>query len=349
MDAILKQKLRVAVLIHEQLSGSRCQELAVCLPEYAWNNILQLRRQIDMAVRRGWQRAAAKLIADLSCEIASGRRGLDNALRTLESHQSRHPISTVADIYRDLLALDGEFDEVKIDFDEHELSVATDRIVLEGINLGPFEIRLNWDRLGQTSPYRVVALDPNPAAKSEDITHPHVQDSQLCEGEGRSAVQAALAEGRLFDFFLLVSQILHTYGRGSAYVELDRWDGTPCSDCGSSVTEDDACYCRLCETTLCGYCATMCSGCEEYFCARCLIRCAGCDEYFCSGCLGECPSCRKQFCSSCREETLCESCYEEQQEEEEEDDVPSETTNDEHASDGGFGRDQRQAAVCTVR
>ena len=107
-----------------------------------------------------------------------------------------------------------EFEAVDIDLGEHELSVTTDRIVLEGINLGSFKIRLDWHLLGFSSAYRVMALDPNPAAKNEDITHPHVQDGNLCEGEGRSAVQAALEECRLYDFFLLVSRLLHTYGRG---------------------------------------------------------------------------------------------------------------------------------------
>jgi len=114
-----------------------------------------------------------------------------------------------------------EFEEVSIDLDEHALSVTTDCIVLEYMSFGRFEIRLDWRRLGDAQPYRVVALDSNPAAKSEDITHSHVQDEQACEGEGRAAIRAALAECRLYDFYLLVSQLLHTYGRGSAYVELD--------------------------------------------------------------------------------------------------------------------------------
>ena len=170
-----------------------------------------------------------------------------------------------------------------IDLDEHELSVTTDRIVLEGVFLGPFEIRLDWQRSASSSPYRVVALDPNPAAKSDDITHPHVQDEQLCEGDGRTAIRAALAECRLYDFFLLVSQLLHTYGRGSAYVELGDWDGVPCEDCGDSVDEDDRYYCDRCDATLCGECS---------------VSCHGCGDAFCSGCLGPCAACGCEYCSS---------------------------------------------------
>ena len=59
--------MRAAVLIHEQLAGR--QAPATCrlyLPEYSWNNIQQLRRQIDLARQRGWHRAAARLTEDLA-------------------------------------------------------------------------------------------------------------------------------------------------------------------------------------------------------------------------------------------------------------------------------------------
>ena len=210
-----KTALRAAVLIHEQLAGDKRQEMPISLPDYSWNKIQQLRRQIDLASRRGWHRAAARLTEDLAGAMDGCRRELENVLRVLQSHQRQRHVASASEIYRDILALADEFEAVDIDLGEHELSVTTDRIVLEGINLGPFEIRLDWHLLGSSSAYRVVALDPNPAAKNEDVTHPHVQDGSLCEGEGRSAVQAALEECRLYDFFLLVSRLLHTYGRGS--------------------------------------------------------------------------------------------------------------------------------------
>ena len=129
-----------------------------------------------------------------------------------------------------------EFGEVEIDLKAHELAVTTETIELEGVVLGEFQIRLTWTEIGHGSqPYRVVALDPHPAARRDDVTHPHVQDERLCEGEGRSAIAAALAEGRLYEFFLLVDQLLHNYGRGSGFVEMDDWEGVPCSDCGASA------------------------------------------------------------------------------------------------------------------
>ena len=118
------------------------------------------------------------------------------------------PHVSATDVYHDLLALKGEFEEVEIDLEENDLSVTTDDIDLDGVCLGPFQIRLEWQQIGQASqPYRVIALDPHPATKSDEITHPHVQDERLCEGDGRAAIADALAEGRLLDFFLLVSQV----------------------------------------------------------------------------------------------------------------------------------------------
>jgi hypothetical protein len=122
------------------------------------------------------------------------------------------------------MTLYDEFENVEIDLKKHEISVTTEPITLEGIFLGPFQIQLVWEKLGNSSPYSIKALDPHPAEANEDVTHPHVQDESLCEGEGRMAIQNSLREGRLGDFFLLVAQVLRTYGKGSAYIELNDWD-----------------------------------------------------------------------------------------------------------------------------
>jgi hypothetical protein len=220
------------------------------------------------------------------------------------------------------LALYDEFEDVEIDLDKHTLSVTTDRIVLGYIGLGRFEIRLDWKHLGSSCAYRVVALDPNPATKSEDITHPHVQDEQLCEGDGRAAVQVALTECRFYDFFLLISQLLHTYGRGSAYVELDNWDAMPCEDCGDSIDEDRRYHCDRCGSTLCGSCSISCHGCDNGFCSDCLSVCSYCGQNFCSSCLQICSACRKRYCEDCLEAGLCRSCHEEQHNKEKKDDLP---------------------------
>jgi hypothetical protein len=337
-----KPALRAAVLIHEQLAGRSFQANSLYLPEHSWNHIQRVRRHIQKAHTRGWFRAVEVLGNDLANALRSFQHEVENVVHTLATHtQSRTPVSP-SDIYRDILAIGREFDGVGVNFPLHELVVTTDDIELEHIYLGRFDIRLDWQRLGESSAYRVVALDPHPAAKSEDITHPHVQDEQLCEGEGRAAIRAALLECRLYDFFLLVSQLLHTYGRGSAYVELNNWSGVPCDDCGTSTAEGDRCYCNHCDSVLCDSCASTCEGCDATHCSECLGRCVGCGCSYCAACLATCPVCHKHFCENCREGRLCNSCFEKQHNEEKDDDEPH---NDSSRPAGGRSQPS-ETAVC---
>jgi hypothetical protein len=318
---INQETVEAAIVLHELLVGKQRHTDSISLPTYTWTNIQTLQRQIDTAWQRGWHGAAKRLREDMVLAVSDCRRQLDDMYRRLED-AGRTPCHklTAADVYHDLVALKNEFEEVDIDLEKKELSVTTDSIVLDEVFLGPFQIRLEWQHIGQSSqPYRVVALDPHPATKSNEITHPHVQDERLCEGDGRAAIAAALAEGRLFDFFLLVSQLLHNYGRGSAYVELDHWDGEPCSDCGSYVDEDDRYYCHRCDTVLCDGCSHTCQGCDESFCSGCLSTCSVCCDEFCSACLESCQDCRKRVCDECCEEGHCRHCHQKQQEENEHD------------------------------
>jgi hypothetical protein len=347
MDPINKTAMRAVMLIHEQLAGGTRHDLPIRLPEYSWNNIQRLRRQIDLARQHGWYGAAKQLTEDLAGTLDDCRRELENASRALQSSTTERHVCSASDTYRDILVLYDEFEEVEIDLDEHTLSVTTDCIVLEYITFGRFEIKLDWRHLNTSPAYRVVALDPNPAARRDDVTHPHVQDEQLCEGEGRSAVQAALAECRLYDFFLLISQLLHTYGKGSAYVELDNWDNIPCEDCGSSVDGDDRYYCQHCEITLCSGCAVPCSGCGEHHCMGCLDKCAACGEEHCSSCLKTCSVCHKRFCDDCMEAGLCRSCHEKQCNEEKHDDSPENDAIQQPAVRSRRSRQRRPACVPT--
>jgi len=80
--------------------------------------------------------------------------------------------------------------------------------------LGPFRIALYLDSLRelyQRTPYFVTAIDPHPAATDNAVTHPHVSNDVVCEGDGAAAIRAALEIGRFTDFFAMVRCILTTY------------------------------------------------------------------------------------------------------------------------------------------
>jgi hypothetical protein len=241
--------------------------------------------------------------------ITTGRQSRGRDLRTL---------------FAELTALADQFDQVEIE--DGAVGVTTEPIVLDGIELGRFAIRLDVDRVGADCPYRVVAREPNPAASSSETTHPHVNAEKLCPGEGRVPIAAALKEGRLYDFFLLVNQILQTYSPGNAFVELDRWHGRPCHDCDCQVDEDDACTCYDCEETVCGDCLQACGGCGDGYCSGCIQRCERCAEFSCGGCLKVCTHCRRDVCESCREDGLCETCREELEEQIDEETSPDAET-----------------------
>jgi len=53
MNPSNKPAIRAATCIHAQLAENPRQNRQFYLPEHAWNNIQQLRRQIDVARQRG--------------------------------------------------------------------------------------------------------------------------------------------------------------------------------------------------------------------------------------------------------------------------------------------------------
>ena len=156
-------------------------------------------------------------------------------------------------------------------------------------------LALDWKR-GYPNVYSIVALDPHPAACNEAVTHPHVSDEGLCAGDGGAAIQMALANGRICDFFLLVQAVLTTYNSGSPYISLDNWYGTPCYDCGYSMDTEDAHWCEACEHDYCSECISCCEKCEGWFCRGCLTECEICGDLYCRGCMTTCPDCGRELC-----------------------------------------------------
>jgi hypothetical protein len=349
MPAVDKSALRAAVLIHEHVAVPYPPRRPIHLSDYHWNEAQRLVRQIELAYRRGWRRAVESLNTDLTQMLTNFQRELGWAITGLRDRKTPPRIATVADMYHDILALHDEFDHVAINVKEHTLRVTTDRVVLDDVRLGRFEIVLDWRDLGKHPPYRVVALDPNPAAADSEVTHPHVRNEGLCEGEGIRPIAAALAEGRLLDFFNLVSQILHNYGRGSGYVELDDWEGVSCEDCGCTTRPDERYCCNRCGITLCESCDIYCEHCHESYCSGCMGTCAGCQHEVCSYCLAECPKCKRSFCKNCRKQegNLCHECFENQQPAKEKPDVPQpHETQEQPPRQSRSGR--RRQAACTA-
>ena len=164
--------LRVAALIRNQIAQRQQDGDPVCLPEQPWANMKRLIRQIALAKSRGWHRAARLLNENLLREIQYCRDRLLELVPPLKERAARKEPPKESEIFREIMALEEEFDTVECDPASADLWVTTEPIVLEGIDLGRFDIRLDWNRSSSSSPYRVVALEPNPAAANESVTHP---------------------------------------------------------------------------------------------------------------------------------------------------------------------------------
>ena len=308
MEAKLRRLIRTARLVQRAYENRSEISAVPALPQEAWLDVQRSRDRFETARRREWSGACAaarrSLIADLDYLVGQ----LENRLLVVRKAE-RNDVPTLRTLYEELAAADAEFEG--LEFTDGALQVTTESIVLEDIRLGRFQISLKLRCLHGDSPFTVTALDPNPAAGNSATTHPHVNDERLCEGEGRAAIRAALAEGRLYDFFTIVDRILHTYARGSAYVELDRWSGVACHDCDATVDPDEARECNACQESLCENCVTHCGDCGEPYCSGCTERCAGCEEPYCASCLSTCRTCKRDVCENCLTDRVCDACREE--------------------------------------
>lgn len=313
--------IRLAIAIREQLSPRRCAVENTELPTSAWQQCDTLLGKLRRARRRGWHLAVGRLQRDLQGATQRLQGALSEIDRQLETSTAELRRASVSDICADLIALREEFDEVTFDRRGRTVSVTTEPITLEGVHLGPFEIRLDWDGLAESGPdnYRVIALDSNPAASNDSVTHPHVQDEVVCEGDGRQPIRHSLQQGRLLDFFAIVANLLRTYNAGSPYVLLSEWHGVPCVSCGTTVCDDERYICEKCETAMCGECYYSCPGCDGIYCSECVTHCEGCDEYHCRPCMKHCSRCGIELCQGCLDnDERCSDCHDQETEESEE-------------------------------
>ena len=309
MTPVKRRAQLAAAGIRKALDYYFNHDRAPVLPTTYWNACERLLRMREKAQHHGWllalnrvERRMLQVTTDCSNQLLTMR---DNLIETIRGRR----LPSEQEIVDDLLALSAEFEEVRIDLENKSVAVETQSIVLQDIDLGSFRVVLEWTKLRQYRPYRVIALEPNPAASKSGVTHPHVREEELCEGDGHSAIRQALHQGRILDFFLLVRQILENYTPNNAYVKLDEWEGRECNDCGNLIREEGNRFCcERCGEDICRDCATRCDDCGDYFCADHIGTCRSCNESFCRGCLAVCRQCHEKFCKECLDDQTCPEC-----------------------------------------
>ena len=274
---------RAAGRIHAELRPSLTD--ADELPIAAWQRCQRFQRLMDYARARGWTAAERVCRTQLKRSLAALRRELDECERALDAAPTS-PAQTLRDVYDDLVAIDAEFDGFRVNLREETISVVTRPVVLAGVDLGRFEITLDWRRVGAArTSYAVGAMDERCALSDSSLSHPHVRDETLCEGDGAAAIRSALRGGRLLDFYTIVAQILATYNPQSAYLAIDQWCGISCTDCQYG-----------------------CTACGRLACSGCGASCSHCGERHCRECLGACVDCGNHFCERSLDEERCEAC-----------------------------------------
>ena len=314
-----RQLIQIASTIREQLlelhadKHGQIQHRLESLIEQT-GRIQVIHKKLGICKERSWHAAAEKL-----------KPGIEAVLRELPFHseqisralQDQVKLPSLRDVYEELLAIEDEFGELIFHDQSSLLAVVTEPIELDGMFLGDFEIQLHvpsLERVRNREIYRIYALDPHPATCNSSVTHPHVSDERLCAGDANAAIKAALASGRICDFFTLVRSVLTTYNPESPYVKLEDWDGTSCYECGYSVPADNTCWCDNCQHEYCDECSSYCATCDCTTCNSCLQSCHACEDSNCPNCLFSCPDCGARLCRSCLDNNEC-PCHEENEDE----------------------------------
>jgi len=323
----LRQLWRQTQLIHQRYRP-KAATMLLPLDGDCLEPLLKIQNTAQVIAPKNWGTAMAHLRAEHKVELLR----LQNVILTsLQQHSSAANFhASPIDIFRDLTAVSVEFNHFKFEPVGMLLSIVTEPVELEGTWLGCFRISLDVSTLSRSerAHYDVVALDPYPASSDEEVVHPHVQSQRLCEGDAQSAIRLALCQGRLFDFFQLVDNVLRTYNSESAYVTLDDWGDLTCCDCGHLTISDDCCECSACEDRVCDGCWCCCTDCDQRHCSACNVDCSGCLDDVCKSCVNSCTECSENFCSSCLPENQrCNSCEDQESDKPstEEDDIPTES------------------------
>jgi len=271
------------------------------------DNLRTLQKHLRVCRFHQWQAAAAHVQEQISWTLDQIPTEVAASINAIK--QRRPNLPTLRQVLEDLDQIRHEFGEYDYDRKAHVLSVSTDPITLEGVYLGAFKIALDLGRLTFRPAYRVIAEEPNPASTNSSVTHPHVSDEHLCEGEATLGITAALQEGRLCDFFLLVRSVLQHYNPESPFVSLSNWSGISCSDCGHVMDEDESYTCNGCDSSVCSDCIGCCDNCDSSRCGNCLTTCPACERRICGNCEETCSRCAKGCCSDCIEDELCPECH----------------------------------------
>ncbi|HUQ69381.1 MAG TPA: hypothetical protein VM165_07660 [Planctomycetaceae bacterium] len=134
MAAFNRKRWRAALRIAAALEQNRAVATQIDFPQIAWDNLVTLAHQHQLALDNDWFHAAECLRQDLAIRVRWFDSNLGLLCRTLSAEVPEPP--ALRTLYEELCALDDEFEDVEIDLKTTTLRVQTADIVLEGLNSG---------------------------------------------------------------------------------------------------------------------------------------------------------------------------------------------------------------------
>lgn len=304
-----RQRLRLAVWLQQLW-----QQQSMTFPEVSyewgligsrWEHLQRARHRCQLALKHGLMLCLPGLQHDLLYAL---RNLVEQSISLRTNFECRHQEKlSCRHWFQEVEQLYEEFNTVTFQPEAGKLRVETPVITLEGICLGSFAIDFKKEGHDLSiQRFEIVALQPEPAATDSAMTHPHVREGELCAGDAKVPIKAALESGRLVDAFLLIQSVLQTYNSRSAYLKLDQWYGISCTDCARSIHPEDSHSCHGCDHPLCDQCYHSCSSCSSTYCPECIQGCSSCKGSYCEACLESSERNGKQLCRDCR--TSCGRC-----------------------------------------
>lgn len=174
----------------------------------------------------------ARRFGTLASELYNGASGFYSTCTTYQALEPKkmkdHLIgytntAWLMSIYKDLLNLPKNFNNCFYNRKDKTISATTEEIWLQGINFGPFRIDWHLNHFFSDRFYNVVALKPNIPLNSVQVTHPHVSNHRVCEGDSKLRLNKCWSNGWLCEAFNIIRQILLNYNSNSPYQTIERW------------------------------------------------------------------------------------------------------------------------------
>ncbi|CAN5334472.1 hypothetical protein BH11PLA2_BH11PLA2_46900 [soil metagenome] len=170
----LRTLVRLAQRLHEAWQLGRRQRDNFEYPwgtaNRVWDNLLSVKRQLQLACDRGFQHCLANLQEDLRWKLDELTRAIQT-LREVRDPPTKEP--GLGEWLQELNSLEEEFTGYTFDHKRSVLRVKIEPVTLKVVDLGPFAIELHWTRLDpqKTNATKTLISEPSRRVVSDFVRY----------------------------------------------------------------------------------------------------------------------------------------------------------------------------------